>query len=216
MVVVLPAPFGPRMPVTVPRAALSVSPSTAVVWPYRLTSLPISTAGICGTVLTDASLRRQEPAQRGGVDDLGPPRPDIADGPAVVPHVGDGPLHARHQRFQPGYAPQHVLLEVHHQQRGALRVEDECLVAHAFSYDLPCLPAPGCWLIDKLRATLPMLHGRADGLAMLRMMPARPAATNMIASTPLASRTDSGRTVRWTRTARAACSLPSATRCRAC
>src|SRR4249920_2339457 len=79
MVVVLPAPFGPRMPVTVPSAALSVSPSTAVVWPYRLTSRPISTAGICGTVLTDASLRRQEPAQRGGVDDLGPPREDPAE-----------------------------------------------------------------------------------------------------------------------------------------
>src|SRR6476620_4810047 len=78
MVVVLPAPFGPRMPVTAPAAALSVSPSTAVVWPYRLTSLPISTAGTCGTVLTDASLRRQQPAQRGGVDDLRPPREDPA------------------------------------------------------------------------------------------------------------------------------------------
>src|SRR5690349_369769 len=76
MVVVLPAPFGPRMPVTAPAAALSVSPSTAVIWPYRLTSLPISTAGTCGTVLTDASLRRQQPAQRGGVDDLRPPRED--------------------------------------------------------------------------------------------------------------------------------------------
>src|SRR5690242_9309662 len=171
MVVVLPAPFGPRMPVTVPSAALSVSPSTAVVWPYRLTSPPISTAGICGTVLTDASLRRQKPAQRGGVDDLGP--------------------------------------------RGALRIEDGCLVAHAFSYALTCLPAPACWLIDKLLAKLLVLHDRVDGLAMLRMMPARPAATNMIALTP-ASRTDSGRTVRWTRTARAACSRPSATRCRIC
>src|SRR6185437_10436675 len=78
MVVVLPAPFGPKMPVTAPGAALSVSPSTAVVWPYRLTSLPISTAGTCGTVLTDASLRRQQPAQRGGVDDLRPPREDPA------------------------------------------------------------------------------------------------------------------------------------------
>src|SRR5438105_6092895 len=78
MVVVLPAPFGPRMPVTAPGAALSVSPSTAVVWPYRLTSPPISTAGTCGTVLTDASLRRQEPAQRGGVDDLRPPRENPA------------------------------------------------------------------------------------------------------------------------------------------
>src|SRR5690242_36403 len=115
MVVVLPAPFGPRMPVTAPRAALSVSPSTAVIWPYRLTRRPISTAGICGTVLTDASLRRQEPAQRGGVDDLGPPREDPID------------------------------------------------------QDIA-----GCVL----------LHGRVDGLAMLRMMPARPAATNMIASAP--------------------------------
>src|SRR6266568_3564521 len=60
MAVVLPAPFGPRMPVTAPRAALSVSPSTAVVWPYRLISLLISTAGGCGTVLTHASLRRPE------------------------------------------------------------------------------------------------------------------------------------------------------------
>src|SRR5215469_8141270 len=119
MVVVLPAPFGPRMPVTAPRAALSVSPSTAVVWPYRLTSAPISTAGVCGTVLTDASLRRQQPAQRAGVDDLGPPG-------------------------------------------GSL-----------------CCPE----------------HDHVDALA---------------------SRTDLGRTARWTRTAHAACSLPSATRCRAC
>ena len=91
MVVVLPAPFGPRMPVTAPGAALSVSPSTAVVWPYRLTSPPISTAGICGTVLTDASLRRQEPAQRGGVDDLGPPREDPAEhiaGPLMCVMIG--------------------------------------------------------------------------------------------------------------------------------
>src|SRR6476619_433335 len=142
MVVVLPAPFGPRMPVTVPSAALSVSPSTAVVWPYRLTSPPISTAGICGTVLTDASLRRQEPAQRGGVDDLGPPRED----PAQVTYAswsGGRARYAAHDAGSPG--------------------------GHE--------------------------HDRVDALA---------------------SRTDSGRTVRWTRTARAACSLPSATRCRAC
>src|SRR5271157_2549623 len=50
------------MPVTAPRAALSVSPSTAVVWPYRLTRPSTSTAGICGTVLTHASLRRSESA----------------------------------------------------------------------------------------------------------------------------------------------------------
>src|SRR6185369_6481568 len=41
-----------------------------------------------------------------------------------------------------------------------------------------------CWLIDKLLAKLLVLHDRVDGLAMLRMMPARPAATNMIALTP--------------------------------
>src|SRR5215470_6985469 len=52
------------MPVTSPHAARNVSPSTAVVWPYRLTSLPISTAGVCGTVLTDASLRRLRSARR--------------------------------------------------------------------------------------------------------------------------------------------------------
>src|ERR1700722_15853847 len=64
MVVVLPAPFGPRMPVTAPPAADSVSPSTAARSPYRLTSPPISTAGaagfagVCGAALTHASLRR--------------------------------------------------------------------------------------------------------------------------------------------------------------
>src|ERR1700676_2340441 len=63
MVVVLPAPLGPRMPVTAPRFAVSVSTSTAARWPYRLTSPPTSTAGvagfagICGCVLTLASLR---------------------------------------------------------------------------------------------------------------------------------------------------------------
>src|SRR5882757_3260779 len=67
------------MPVTAPRAALSVSPSTAVVWPYRLTSPPISTAGACGTVLTHASLRSQQGAERAGGDDLGPPREDLAE-----------------------------------------------------------------------------------------------------------------------------------------
>src|SRR5258707_15206811 len=77
MVVVWPAPLGPRMAVTAPSPALTVSPSTAVVWPYRLTSPRISTAGTCGTVLTDASLRRQQPAQRGGVDDLGPGRASL-------------------------------------------------------------------------------------------------------------------------------------------
>src|SRR5882757_1894890 len=82
------------MPVTAPRAALSVSPSTAVVWPYRLTSPPISTAGTGGTVLTHASLRSQQGAERAGVDDLGPPREDFAEqevtdlGVGVVRAVG--------------------------------------------------------------------------------------------------------------------------------
>src|SRR5580693_6918379 len=79
MVVVLPAPFGPRMPVTSPRAALNVSPSTAVVWPYRLTRPPISTAGGGGAVLTDASLRSQQSAERADVDDLGSFREDLAE-----------------------------------------------------------------------------------------------------------------------------------------
>src|SRR5579871_776409 len=76
--VVLPAPLGPRMPVTAPRAAVSESPSTAAIWPYRLTSPWSSTAGAAGSpgalldwpgpsaaapVLTHASLRgrRDEP-----------------------------------------------------------------------------------------------------------------------------------------------------------
>src|SRR5580704_6180751 len=35
IVVVLPAPFGPRKPVTMPGSMLNVSPSTAVFSPYR-------------------------------------------------------------------------------------------------------------------------------------------------------------------------------------
>jgi hypothetical protein len=56
MVVVLPAPFGPRIAVTAPRRALSVSPSTAVTGPYRLTMPVISTAlaGTGGGMLTQA------------------------------------------------------------------------------------------------------------------------------------------------------------------
>jgi hypothetical protein len=34
-VVVLPAPFGPRNPVTSPGAAVKLSPSTTVTWPNR-------------------------------------------------------------------------------------------------------------------------------------------------------------------------------------
>src|SRR5580658_4856250 len=56
IVVVLPAPFGPRMAVTAPRGAVSVSPSTAAVDPYRLTSPSICTAGAVGFVLVSGSL----------------------------------------------------------------------------------------------------------------------------------------------------------------
>jgi hypothetical protein len=35
-VVVLPAPLGPRKPVTCPGSTVKVSPSTAVTGPYRL------------------------------------------------------------------------------------------------------------------------------------------------------------------------------------
>src|SRR5580693_3605582 len=56
IVVVLPAPFGPRMAVTAPRGAVNVSPSTAAVDPYRLTSPSICTAGAVGFVLVSGSL----------------------------------------------------------------------------------------------------------------------------------------------------------------
>ena len=49
MVVVLPAPFGPRTAVTWPASAVSVSPSTAVTGPYRFTMPEISTAGVLST-----------------------------------------------------------------------------------------------------------------------------------------------------------------------
>src|SRR5580704_519130 len=46
IVVVLPAPFGPRIAVTSPRPAVRLSPSTAVACPYRLTIPESSTAGL--------------------------------------------------------------------------------------------------------------------------------------------------------------------------
>src|SRR5580693_2006554 len=53
MVVVLPAPFGPRIAVTWARPAVSERPATAVRPPYRLTRPRMSTAG---ALLTLASL----------------------------------------------------------------------------------------------------------------------------------------------------------------
>jgi hypothetical protein len=49
MVVVLPAPLGPRKPKNSPAPTRSEMPSTAVKLPYRLTRCSISTAG-AGTV----------------------------------------------------------------------------------------------------------------------------------------------------------------------
>src|SRR5207302_1210685 len=123
MVVVFPAPFGPRMPVTAPRAALSVSPSTAVVWPYRLTSAPISTAGVCGTVLTDASLRRQQRVQRSGVDDPRSPRGErVVDGRRriVVVHraiLDDAPGVDNRRRAAHAYSLRLPGLRIHHTRR---------------------------------------------------------------------------------------------------
>ncbi len=45
IVVVLPAPLGPRIAVTVPGSTVRVSPSTAVTEPYRMTRSTTSTAG---------------------------------------------------------------------------------------------------------------------------------------------------------------------------
>jgi len=42
MVVDLPAPFGPRNPVTTPGSTTKLSPSTAVLSPYRLVKPSIS------------------------------------------------------------------------------------------------------------------------------------------------------------------------------
>src|SRR5689334_13261027 len=80
MVVVLPAPFGPRMAVTAARLACSVSPFTAAVRPYLLTRWLISTAGL---VLTHASLevQRARPARPGR------PRPGRAP-PRSAPGTG--------------------------------------------------------------------------------------------------------------------------------
>ena len=45
MVVVLPAPFGPRKPVTWPGNTSNDRSLTAVVWPYRLVSPRTSIIG---------------------------------------------------------------------------------------------------------------------------------------------------------------------------
>src|ERR1700761_4887077 len=78
MVVVLPAPLGPRIDVTSPRAAARVSPSTASVCRYRFTRLTISTAG---AVLTLASLWALSPGRRAGTVTCTTTSRDIGTGP---------------------------------------------------------------------------------------------------------------------------------------
>ncbi len=52
MVVDLPAPFGPRKPVTTPGRTVKVSSSTTVLSPYLLvspsSSIMMSSTGLCG------------------------------------------------------------------------------------------------------------------------------------------------------------------------
>src|ERR1700742_2632851 len=115
MVVVLPAPLGPRIEVTWPRPAVRVSPSTARACRYCLTRLAISTAG---AVLTLASLWSFGPGRRAGAGtctttsrNSGPGRigagPGRAAGPRAdhgrgggepVPPAGPEPLQPRRPR----------------------------------------------------------------------------------------------------------------------
>src|SRR5215831_6617498 len=88
IVVVLPAPFGPRTAVTAPRAARRLSPSTAVVCPYRLTRSRISTAGVSVTL---ASLEG-DPCRGGGDQSL--------DQAGVAAGLGM-PLHREQERIIP-------------------------------------------------------------------------------------------------------------------
>src|SRR5215475_15568618 len=85
IVVVLPAPFGPRTAVTAPRLARRLSPSTAALCPYRLTRSRISTAGVSVTL---ASVRGH-PGRRGGDQRL--------DQARVLPRLGV-PLHREQER----------------------------------------------------------------------------------------------------------------------
>src|ERR1700761_7765576 len=108
MVVVLPAPLGPRIDVTWPRAAVRVSPSTASACRYRFTRLAISTAG---AVLTLASLWALSPGRRAGTvtctttsRHIGPVRPGRSVRPRADHRRGGGePVPpAGPEPFQPG------------------------------------------------------------------------------------------------------------------
>src|SRR6185312_5973479 len=86
MVVVLPAPFGPRMAVTCARPAVSDSPSTAGVPAYLLTRPWISTAG---ALLTLASLGSRGDGRVGRAGAECPPRPGLPRRDGVASCAGD-------------------------------------------------------------------------------------------------------------------------------
>ena len=77
MVVVLPAPLGPRNPVTRPGRTVKLSPSTAVTGPKRLVSpsASISTGRAAGRAARAGAAGTVGPAAGGGVQvTAGPPR----------------------------------------------------------------------------------------------------------------------------------------------
>jgi len=53
IVVVFPAPFGPRKPYTVPWSTVRLSPSTAISVPNRFVSSRVSMASVSRVIVTD-------------------------------------------------------------------------------------------------------------------------------------------------------------------
>src|SRR5579859_4724262 len=96
IVVLLPAPFGPRKPVTWPGRTAKLSPSTAVTAPKRLTSWSTSIieapSGRVGPRLEQAGFDGVDRDQPGGQHDVGPVIADAGGhgrgGVDVGPRVG--------------------------------------------------------------------------------------------------------------------------------
>src|SRR5580704_4923692 len=90
IVVVLPAPFGPRKPVTLPGSMPNVSPSTAVFSPYRFVSPRTSIIKLVLSLVTYAQFWLSSPLARVGPgDDLQSPcrvTPVFPCGAGVQPH----------------------------------------------------------------------------------------------------------------------------------
>src|SRR5687768_6203308 len=88
MVVVLPAPLGPRKPRISPFLTTKEMPSTAVVRPYRLVRL--------STSITDRAPIAQESlplgGRRRGVASLEAAQPGVFGREARSPYHSDGPL----------------------------------------------------------------------------------------------------------------------------